>query len=256
MDRPGEVDSLQRGLEILRAFRSGEKSLRLVDIAARTRIPRATTHKLLRTLAAHRFLRYLPDLDRYEPDVACFVLGHALRTSMPLLRAARPVMQQLAEKLGMHVLLAMREGLEMLILERCGAGSALPDAEAGSLVPLAQTALGRAWQWAQRPVVQGELIESFRAQSDPAGRNAIPGIYRAFQDLAEHGYCLALGEWVEERQAVATPLILRGGRDVYALSAITTDSLNRETFLRQIAAPALIDAAVRIRTELTRVEDQ
>lgn len=253
---PSEVDSLQRGLEILRAFRSGEKSLRLADIAARTKIPRATAQKLLNTLVAHKFLRYLPELDRYEPDVVCFVLGHALRTSMPLLRVARPVMQRLAEKLGVHVVLAMRERLDMLILERCSAGDAPIDAGVGSLVPLARTALGRAWLWAQRPVVQGGFIERIRAQADPGALDAIPGIYRAFQDLSERGYCMALGDWVEDRQAVATPLILGGGREVYALSAMAADRLPRETFLREVAAPALVDAAMRIKAELTRSESQ
>lgn len=253
---PSEVDSLQRGLAILRAFRGGETSLRLADLAARTRIPRATAHKLASTLVAHRFLRYLPELDRYEPDVACFVLGHALRASMPLLRAARPVMQRLAEKLGVHVVLAMREGLDMLILERCSAGDAPVDAEVGSLVPIAQTALGRAWLWAQRPVVQGGFIERIRGQADASALNAIPGIYRAFQDLSERGYCLALGDWVEDRQAVATPLILGGGREVYALSAMAADRRSREAFLRETAAPALVDAAMRIKAELTRGESQ
>ena len=60
-----EVDSLQRGLEILRSFRTGEKSLRLTDILDRTKVPRPAAQKLLNTLTAHHFLRYLPELDRY-----------------------------------------------------------------------------------------------------------------------------------------------------------------------------------------------
>ncbi len=253
---PSEVDSLQRGLEILRAFRSGENSLRPAEIAARTKIPRTTAHKLLNTLVAHRFLRHLPEPDRYEPDVACFVLGHALRASMPLLRAARPQMQRLASTLGVHVVLATREGLDMLILERCGSGDAPDDTAVGSLVPLAQTALGRAWLWAQRPVVQGGFIERIRAQADPSALGAIPGIYRAFQDLSERGCCLALGDWIEDRQAVAAPLVPGGGREVYALCAVSAERRPMETFLRETAGPALVDAATRIKAELARGENQ
>lgn len=251
-----EVDSLQRGLEILRAFRTGETSLRLADIASRTRIPRATARKLLDTLAAHRFLRHLPEPDRYEPDVACFVLGHALRASMPLLRVARPLMQELAEQLGLHVFLAMREGMEMMIVERCSAGAAPVDSDVGSLVPMAQTAIGRAWLWAQRPVVQAGFIERIRAEADAGALNAMPGIYRAFQDLSERGYCLALGDWAENVQAVATPLVVGGGREVHALSAMATDTRSREAFLRDTAAPALVEAAMRIKAGMARSEGQ
>jgi DNA-binding IclR family transcriptional regulator len=251
---PSEVDSLQRGLEILRAFRNGEKSLQLADILERTKIPRLSAQKLLNTLTAHRFLRHLPELDRYEPDVSCFVLGHALRTSLPFLRVARPVMQALAEKLGVDVFLALKEGMEMMIVEYCSARPDSAEFRVGSLIPMAQTAAGRAWLWAQKPAIQGEYIERIRAEANANGLNAIPGVYRAFQDLAERGYCLSLGEWLQDRQAIATPLIVGGGREVLALAAFAADQRLNESFFRDTVASALVDAATRIKNELPRTE--
>jgi DNA-binding IclR family transcriptional regulator len=251
---PSEVDSLQRGLEILRSFRNGEKSLQLADILDRTKIPRLSAQKLLNTLTAHHFLRYLPELDRYEPDVSCFVLGHALRASLPILRVARPVMQALAEKLGVDVFLALREGMEMMIVEYCSARTEAAEFRVGSLVPLAQTAAGRAWLWAQKPAIQGEYIERIRAEADANALNAIPGIYRAFQDLAERGYCLSLGEWMQDRHAIATPLITGNGREVFALAAMATDQRLKESFFRDTVASALVDAAARIKNEMPRTE--
>lgn len=249
-----EVDSLQRGLEILRTFRNGEKSLQLADILERTKIPRLSAQKLLNTLTAHHFLRYLPELDRYEPDVSCFVLGHALRASLPILRVARPVMQALAEKLGIDVFLALREGMEMMIVEYCSPRTEAAEFSVGSLVPLAQTAVGRAWLWAQKPAIQGEYIERIRAEADANAVNAIPGIYRAFQDLAERGYCLSLGEWLQERHAVATPLVPAGGREAFALAATTNDQRLKESLFRETVASALVDAAARIKNEMPRTE--
>jgi len=255
-----DVDSLQRGLEILRCFRAGEKSLRLADIVERTQIPRLSARKLLNTQAAQHFLRELPELQRFEPDVSCFVLGHAWRASLPILRVARPVMQALAESLGVDVLLALRLGIEMMIVESCSArGELLPGARsadigAGNLVPLAQTALGRAWLWAQRPAIQGEVIERIRAEGDGNAPNAIPGIYRAFQDLAERGYCLSLGDWRQDRHAIATPLILGGGSEVFALSAAAADPRLNDAGFREKAAAALMDAAQRIKNEVPRAE--
>lgn len=249
-----EVDSLQRGLEILRSFRAGEKSLRLRDILERTKIPRLSAQKLLNTLTAQHFLRYLPELDRYEPDVSCFVLGHALRTSLPILRVARPVMQTLAERLGVDVFLASREDMQMMILEYCSARAETAEFNVGSLVPLARTAVGRAWLWAQKPAIQGEYIERIRAEADTGALNAIPGIYRAFQDLAERGYCVSLGEWMQDRYAIATPLISEVGREVLALAAIAADQRLKELSGRDSMASALVDAAVRIKNEMHRTE--
>ncbi len=251
---PAEVDSLQRGLEILRSFRNGEKSLRLADVLERTKIPRLSAQKLLNTLTAHHFLRYLPELDRYEPDVSCFVLGHALRASLPILRVARPVMQALAEKLGVDVFLALREGMEMMIIEYCSTRAEAAEIGVGHLVPLAQTAAGRAWLWAQKPAIQGEYIERIRAEADANALNAIPGIYRAFQDLAERGYCLSLGEWLQDRHAIASPLITGGGREVLALAAIAADQNLKDPLFRDSVAAALVDAAARIKNEMPRAE--
>lgn len=249
-----EVDSLQRGLEILRAFRAGEKSLRLADILDRTRIPRLSAQKLLKTLTAQHFLRYLPELGRFEPDVSCFVLGHALRASLPILRVARPVMQALAEKLGADIFLASREGMEMLVLEHCSARGETAELSVGSLLPLAQTAVGRAWLWAQKPAIQGEYIERIRAAADANALNAIPGIYRAFQDLAERGYCLSPGEGMQDRYALATPLVPAGGREVFALAAMAAEQKMKESSFLDTVASALVDAAARIKNELPRTE--
>ena len=249
-----EVDSLQRGLEILRSFRTGERSLRLADILERTKIPRLSAQKLLNTLTAQHFLRYIPELDRYEPDVSCFVLGHTLRSSMTILRVARPVMRAIAEKLQVDVFLALSEGMEMMIVEYCSARTEAAEFGAGSLIPLAQTAAGRAWLWAQRPVIQGEYIERIRNEADERELSAIPGIYRSFQDLAERGYCFSHGEWMRDWHAIATPLILAGGRDVLALAAMATKPWSQETSFRDTVATALMDATVRIKSEMPRTE--
>jgi IclR family transcriptional regulator, positive regulator for flagellar biogenesis len=249
-----EVDSLQRGLEILRSFRIGEKSLQLADILERTKIPRLSAQKLLNTLSAQHFLRYLPELNRFEPDVSCFVLGHALRASLAILRVARPAMQALAERLGVDVFLASREGMGMMILEYCSARTEGAELSAGHLLPLAQTAVGRAWLWAQKPAIQGEYIERIRAAADTDAVNAIPGIYRAFHDLAERGCCISLDEWPQDRHAVATPLMPAAGREVYALAAIATEPRSKEAYFRDAVGPALVEAAARIKQEMPHTE--
>ena len=228
--------------------------MRLADIIARTKIPRQTAQKLLNTLTAHHFLRRLPELDRYEPDVSCFVLGHALLASLPMLRVSRPAMQALAGKLGVDVFLAVREGMDMMIVEYCSARDEVAELSVGSLVPLAQTAAGRAWLWAQKPAVQGDYIERIRAEADANAVSAIPGIYRAFQELAENGYSLSLGEWMQDLHAIAVPLTPTGGREVFALTALASDQKLKDLLFRGTVASGLLDAAARIKRELPRAE--
>ena len=55
---PGEeVDSLLRGLELLRLFDVRHRSLETVEIAAKLGLSRVTAAKLIATLQQHNFLR-------------------------------------------------------------------------------------------------------------------------------------------------------------------------------------------------------
>jgi DNA-binding IclR family transcriptional regulator len=242
------VDSLRRGLEILRGIPPGESVLTVADAAQRIGAPRATTRRLMHTLAAHGFLRELATEDAFEPDVACLVVGHAAITSIGALGAAAPAMTALAERFKLDVLLAVRDRLDMLVLEHCrSAAVRRAELAVGALVPIEMTALGRACLWAQSPALQGELIRRVRVESLDKGARSIPGIYRAFQELEQHGFCTALGEWRRDVHAAAAPVILNGDRTVYALGVEAFGPGARREVLRDELGSALLEAAAAIR---------
>lgn len=249
-----EVDSLRRGFDILRCFSSGEKALNLVELANRSRTPRSTTQKLVATLTAHRFLRYLPELDRYEPDVSCFVIGQALRSSLPFLRIARPLMASLARSLDVEVLAAVREGNDILLLECCAAREDAPHHRAGTIMPLAASALGRAWLWSQRPAVQAEHLERLRGEGDEMRGRAAAAVYRAFEELERVGYCVSSGDVIHDFHVVATPLALEGTPEVVVLGCATGGPGDKEQFLRERVALALLETAARIRNEMNNLQ--
>lgn len=243
------VDSLRRGLEILRSLRPIDKSVSVQETATRIGIARTTTGRLMDTLAAHGFLRPLAGTERYEPDVSCLVLGHALRASLPLLDTARPIMQSLADRVDANVVLAVRDRLEMLVLEAVEGRTPAGDAfGAGSLLPMASTSIGRAFLWAQPGATQGEIVERLRA--DSANARALPGLYRAFQEMEESGYCLTVGEWRRDVSSIGTAILLDSGP--VALGVKTSGLGARERWLRETVAPALLEAARELRIRAAR----
>lgn len=244
-----EVDSLQRGLEILRSFRGGEKSLRFVDIVARTGLPRLTAQKLVNTLVTQRFLRFLPELDRYEPDVSCLVLGHAVRTGLGVLRVAKPILTTFATNFNVDVLIAKREGIQMLVIEHAGSAPEAMVFAPGTLMPMAQSSLGRAWLSAQRPTAQGEFIERIRSSADEQELRAVPAIYRAFQEFSDFGYHISVSDWWGDWQSVSVPLMMPGGREVLSIAASTRRLSSRDAEFRDRIAPALMHAAGEITAE-------
>jgi DNA-binding IclR family transcriptional regulator len=248
-----DVDSLHRGLEVLRNFRPGESMLGINEISLRLGVPRATTQRLVDTLVTHKFVRQVGDSDRYQPDVSCLVVGHALVASSAIVRVARPIMQELASRFKVDVVLGTRERLDMLCLEHCASRNAARfPVTVGMSLPLTATALGRAWLWAQPGSLQGELIQRTKAEGGEQGMRTIPGLYRAFQEMEEHGYCLSSGEWLRDVNAVGTAVILNNGA-TYALSCRVVGLGSKKEFSLDEIGPALLEAAAKIKDAAGRI---
>jgi len=158
-------------------------------------------------------------------------------------------MSALAESLEVDLLLAKREDMRMLVIEHCGSGPESVAFAPGTLMPMAQSALGRAWLCAQRPTVQGEFIERIRMAADQREVRAVPSVYRSFQEFADLGYHSSVHDWWGEWQTVAIPLELSGGREALSLAATARTPPSRDAHFRERVAPALKNAADRINAD-------
>lgn len=256
VDRPQgtrNVDSLHRGLEILRCFRSGESVLSLKEVSLRLGVPRPTTQRLVNTLVAHKFLRQIGDSDRYQPDVSCLVVGHAWIAGSSIVRAAHPIMQNLATRFDVNVVLSARERLSMLCLEQCTSPKATPSpVSVGMALPITATALGRAWLWAQPGSVQSELIQRTKSEGGEEGARSIPGLYRAFQEMEEHSYCQSSGEWMRDSNAIGTAVILHNGATYGLCCEVAGLGWKNELFREEIGE-ALLEAAMQIKNVAARI---
>lgn len=113
-----QVDSLRRGLEVLRLFDLRHRKLTLADIARKLDLSRPTTEKLVQTLQSQHFLQATGN-DSYEPHIACLTIGRAAKKGLAVAQAARPLMRELSERFGVHVTLSARDRLHMLVVEHC-----------------------------------------------------------------------------------------------------------------------------------------
>jgi len=203
------VNSLQRGLDILRCFQPAEDLLPDTEIARRLGLPRATARRLLDTLVEQEFLMRADDGERYGLHVACFAIGQAVLSGSALVRAARAPLQALADRHSVHALLAVGDRHDLLVLAHL-TGVAAPAwaLGAGARLPIAETAAGLAWLWAQAPQVQARWISELRARSNP---RALAGLWRAFHELETDGLCATSWAQRSDMTLLAAPLTLREG---------------------------------------------
>ena len=178
---PQLVNSVARAFSILRCFEQvrshpEHRYLGNQEIARRTRLPKATVSRLSQTLATLGYLEYSPTLEKYALGPAVLGLGHAYMAGHDVIGIAQPLMQELADYTQAAVMLAVPEGMRMLLLEVCQ-GDAMFNMrlEKGARVPHGTTALGRADLAARsRDAFDGYRRNSSAPRAPPDGRRSAP----------------------------------------------------------------------------------
>lgn len=233
------VDSLQRGLEILRFFDARHRSLELSEIAHKLGLSRLTTAKLVATLTAQNFLRKSGEGERFEPHVASLSLGRAAWGSLDILHVTQPRMQRVAERFDVHVLLTTRDRLNMLVIDnRLPPNKARLGLSIGARFPITTSASGRAYLWAQPPETRAQLLTSLQAAEKDARFKRISDVFAAFQELEEQGWCFLAAPVTSQTSSIATPV--RSGDATFVLAAMTVGEAAMERKLRHEVAPELL----------------
>jgi DNA-binding IclR family transcriptional regulator len=248
---PDTVSALERGIAVLRCFSEDRRVLSPTELARLTGIPRPTVTRLATTLVALGLLTQQSGADGFMLGPGVVSLARVFLAGLDVRAAARPLMQALAESAGGSVYLAVRDGLEMVLVEACRPRSTMLAArlDVGSRAPMANSALGRAYLAGLGDDERKALIEALRLArgSDWAGLEA--GLMRALADCKQLGYCISAGEFHREINSVSVPLISATG-EVMALNCGSAAFVFTEPHLREQVAPKLLAMAHRLARDI------
>lgn len=244
--------SLERGIELLRAFRPGSELLGNAELAERTGLPRATVSRLTQTLVGCGFLEVDPGSRAYRLAPAVLSLGHAVRVGSALLAIAAPRMRAGAEAYQINVGLAAADVDDMVYLEsvRHARRASQRTVLSGQRVPMELTSLGRAYlSTVPEPQLTAWMA---RIQQRRPVRWAVLAaeIRAAIRSVRHHGFCAA--SWQSEVVAVATPLPFQGRCYALNVSTTTPDALDDAV---QDLAPKLMKIKHQIERDILRRPD-
>ena len=119
-DKPQSVDgvsAVERALTVVTAFRRGDRSLSLAELAERTGLVKSTIMRLAVSLETFGLLIRLDD-GSYRLDAECLRLGSVYQQSFDLADHAVPALEALAARTGETASLYVRRGAERLCLFR------------------------------------------------------------------------------------------------------------------------------------------
>ncbi|RHW23613.1 IclR family transcriptional regulator [Nocardioides immobilis] len=112
---PGVVEKVAA---LLRALSQREGGTTTTDLSHATSVPRATTHRLLESLAAEGLADRDPATGRWHLGPETYVLGMAAATRYDLTNEARASVHRLAKETGESAFFSVRRGDETVVLLR------------------------------------------------------------------------------------------------------------------------------------------
>jgi DNA-binding IclR family transcriptional regulator len=207
---------LERGVQILQAFRPHGGTLTLTALVERTGLPKPTAHRLAEALVDLGLLERQPV--GYRPGLGLFELGELVSAKTDLRETALPFMQDLYEATHETVHLGIREGLDVVYAEKIRGHSGVDvPSRVGGRLPLSSTGVGKALlAYAEPDVVEGMLSRPLRRLTD----QSITDPAKLAEELAEirrAGLAYDREEAALGVGCIAAPVLVRG-KAVAALS--------------------------------------
>ena len=248
------ITSVSRAFDVLRAFRPGERFLGNQELSRRTGLPKSTVSRLTFTLTELGYLGYSKSMEKYSLGTAVLSLGHTFLGNMELRQIARPMMQELADHAHASVAFGARDRLEMVYVENCRSSvtSFTLHLDVGSHIPITTTAMGRAYLCGLPDLEREHLLEQARKSSAGDWPAVKAGIEEAMREYQDKGFCLSVGDWQKDVNAVAVPFIPADGSEILSFNCGGPAFQLRRHMLEDDIGPRLVTLVRNVTAMLSR----
>ena len=247
----GFVVALARGLDVLRAFHPDDGLLGNQEIAARTNLPKPTVSRLTYTLTKLGYLVQVPRFEKYQLAPAAMALGYSALANLGVRHLSENYRDELMRQTGGAVAVGARDRLSMIYFGQSRSELTVGvQLDVGSRIPIATTAMGRAYIWALPDEERTALLRDLREHYGSRWPKLRAGIERAGETVHRCGFAISAGEWQDDVHAVGCALKLNDGTGPYAFNCGAPAFRFSEEKLRNDIGPRLVSMVRKIEAAL------
>jgi IclR family transcriptional regulator, pca regulon regulatory protein len=259
-DKPAQssdyVQSLERGLAVIRAFDAEHRELALSDVARSTGLTRAAARRFLLTLVKLGYVNYSQGRFSLRPRV--LELGYAYLSSLTLPEVAQPHMEALVAKVNESSSISVLDDLEVVYVVRVPTRRIMSiTLSVGTRLPAYATSMGRVLL-ADLP--EDELEERLsRTEIRPLTARTVKDKDELRAILAatrKQGYAATDQELEEGLRSLAVPLRGPSGAVTAALNLSIHASRATMAVLRRDFLPLALRTATAIEEDLRGTGDR
>lgn len=232
MTPPAPASAADRLLAVLAAFDRSAPALSLTEISRRAGLTLPTAHRLVGLLAAWGALERDAS-GAYHIGLRLWELGALAPRGLALREAALPYLEDLYEATHENVQLAVRDGMEVVYIERISGRSAVGVlARVGAHWPLHATGVGLVLLAYSDPAVQEEYLSAPRLASFTPYTISDPvTLRRMLAQVRRAGFAVSDRQITDDALSVAAPVYGARGAVVAAVSIVVPSAAARPSAL-------------------------
>lgn len=244
------VQSLERGLGVVRAFSAERPEMTLSEVARATGLTRAAARRFLLTLADLGYVRFDGRLFALTPRV--LELGYSYLSAAGLPEVAQPHLQALAAEVRESSSVSVLDGDDVVYVARAATSRIMTVAiSVGTRFPACVTSMGRVLL-AGRPDAE---LEAYLARLEVPALTAhtvadAEALRAELDRVRAQGWAIVDQELEEGLRSVAAPIRERDGRVVAAANVSVQASRMPVRGLRTEILPSLLATVARIEADL------
>ena len=240
------VQSLERGLAVIRAFGPERAQLTLTEVARATGLTRAAARRFLLTLVELGYVRN--DGREFSLRPRVLELGYAYLSGLSLPEVAQPHMEALVAAVQESSSIAVLDGEEIVYVVRCPTKRIMTVAvSVGTRLPAHCTAMGRVLLAALPPAARDHFLaqatlgaRTGRTLTDAAALEVV------LAEVAASGYAVVDQELEDGLISVAAPIRDAAGAVVAAIN-VSANALRADlATLERMVLPHLLQTAAQI----------
>lgn len=213
------VQSVDRAVAVMEIL-GREGWAGVTEIAGELGIHKSTAYRLLSTLERRGMVEQHSETQKYQLGFTLVRLAGAARSSLDLVRAARPVCERLSRDTDESVNLAVLEGSEVVNIDHVNLSSSRVNVDwLGSHTVLHCTSSGKVFLAYAEPATRDALLEGGPlARFTPRTVTDADALRDEFEVVRTRGFATTVQELEEGLNAVAAPVRGRDGEVIACVS--------------------------------------
>lgn len=248
------VQSLVRGLAVIRVFDADNAHLTLSEVARRADLTRATARRVLHTLVDLGYVA--SDGKNFSLRPKILELGYAYLSSMSLPAVAQPHLEKLTEAAHESSSVAVLDGSDIAYVARVAKQRIMTVAiSVGTRFPAYATSLGRVILAHLAPAELDDYLASTELrQFTPNTVIDRQGLLDELARIRDQGWALVDQELEEGLRSIAAPIHNQSGRVVAALNLSASSRRGTAAEVVEHLLPHLLDTATAIDADLRVID--